>query len=782
MDARVFGTPASVLPARRRASALVILTLLLCPLCRAAERAPIDAQFFRGGEGEAFFLLVAREFEKVRPDVRVDMELDPRVADKVKVRILEGSFFEVTNAYINMWPLIKNGDVLPLDEFLDGPSWENDGRTWRESFMPGSLDPFRYEGKTYGVPLGYFVSVIWYNKRMFREHGWAKPRTWDELYALCEEVKKQGIAPFAFQGRYSDYTFPLVDSAYYQLAGHEAWHAQRWQVQPRSIDNPNYVQALGYVQKLATNYFQPGYLGMSHTEAQLQFFTGNAAMIPCGSWLKSEMKGKIPDGFELGCFNWPIVPDPVGSSDAVFANSNYYHVMSKSRHPREAAEFLRFMTSRRMAATFSRMTDVVSAVNGASAGNLSPDMDELLAIIERSHASYGVHSQSYPEMQQLLTDAMNGVISGSKSPQEIARELEINAQAVKARTDNPLRVKINHRWKPALLLSALGLAAVYWVATTARDVRRRGITRRIPGAEADGGLQRMRWNNILLFVAPAALVYTAFVIVPSLRAFVWSVHDWNGLTNLADMPYRGLLNFRRLLLESDAFWIALRNNLFLMVVVPAFVIPFSLFLAACISRGIGGAKLFRVVFFFPHLIGGIAAALLWMHLYTPQGGLVNAALAGMGFASFENFAWLSPDNLYWALVPMSIWGACGFNMVLYLAAMENVPESLYESATIDGDSPWRQFWSITVPLIWEVLAISIVFMVIGGMKAFDLIWLLTNQNPTTSSHVISTRMVQTMFHEYKVGEATAIAVILFFMVFLGTAATLRVMRRERVEL
>jgi raffinose/stachyose/melibiose transport system permease protein len=114
--------------------------------------------------------------------------------------------------------------------------------------------------------------------------------------------------------------------------------------------------------------------------------------------------------------------------------------------------------------------------------------------------------------------------------------------------------------------------------------------------------------------------------------------------------------------------------------------------------------------------------------------------------------------------------------------MENVPESLYESATIDGASPWRQFWSITVPLIWEVLAISVVFMVIGGMKAFDMIWLLTNQQPTTATHTISTRMVQTMFWEYKVGEATAIAVILFFMVFLGTAATLRVMRRERVEM
>ena len=149
---------------------------------------------------------------------------------------------------------------------------------------------------------------------------------------------------------------------------------------------------------------------------------------------------------------------------------------------------------------------------------------------------------------------------------------------------------------------------------------------------------------------------------------------------------------------------------------------------------------------------------------------------------WDGFAWLSPDHLYWALVPISIWGACGFNMVLYLAAMENIPESYYEAARIDGASQWRQFWTITLPLIWEILSISLVFLVIGGMKAFETIWLLTNQQPQTESHVVGTMMVQTMFKEYNVGQATAIAVMLFLMVFIGTAATLRVMRRETVEM
>ena len=306
------------------------------------------------------------------------------------------------------------------------------------------------------------------------------------------------------------------------------------------------------------------------------------------------------------------------------------------------------------------------------------------------------------------------------------------------------------------------------------------------------GNLRIRPAALVVFVGPAVLIYTVFVIVPCARSFHWSLHRWDGLT---DMSAVGLTHFRRMLFESDAFWAALKNNLFIMFVIPLFVLPLSLFLAGCISRRIKGAALFRVVFFFPNILGGVAATLLWMHLYNPQGGPINAALSGLGRAmsnvgltgagaaleGFAGFAWLSQDHLYWALIPMAVWGACGFNMILFLAAMESIPEELYESAQIDGASPWRQFRTITVPLIHEVLTIAIVFMVIGGMKTFEVIWLLTNQRPTTDTHVIGTLMVSSMFTEFKVGQATAIAVLLFVIVFVGTAVTLRLSRRERVE-
>jgi raffinose/stachyose/melibiose transport system permease protein len=781
---------------------------LLAPF--ASAKVTIDVPLFEGGAGKEFFLRCAREYEKLRPDVKVDLYLDPRIDDKVRVRVLEGSFPEVTNpGTINYWPLIRNGDVAQLDKYLDGPNWEGDAR-WRDTFLPGSLDNYSENGKHYGLPFGYYAFVIWYNKKMFHEHGWETPRTWDELFALCEKVKAVGIAPMAFQGRYPYYAKQLYEAAYYHLAGPAQWQARQL-LAPGAISNEAGIEAIRLTSRLAHNYFQQGALGMSHTEAQQAFFLGQTAMIPCGAWLKSEMKATIPDGFEMGCFNLPIAANSKADPSAVQVYSEPFFIFSRAKNFETGIDFMRFMTSRKMAGLFAKMQDIPTAIRGANEGNLSADMNDLVKIVGQAKASYGTTSgEGYPLMVQQYNDMMSAIISKDIPPAELAQKYETIGQAIRQRELYPDRVDVRHRGKPAVLLGILALGAIYWIWRTARDIRRRSTRPRM-----QAGRVRMGYGNVLLFVAPAFLLYSLFVIIPCLRSFSWSVHTWNGLTPMAQMPFKGLLNFRRLLQESDAFWIALKNNLFLMFVIPLFVIPLALFLAASISRGVRGATLFRVVFFFPNLVGGVAATLLWLHLYNPNGGLVNTALSpilkpiapsfmrigqwlmghhgcwhvGVAFtavgnfmANISHFTWLESSSLYWALIPISIWGAVGFNMVLYLAAMESIPESYYEAATLDGATKWRQFWTITLPLIWDIMAISIVFLVIGGMKAFEVIWLLGNQRPLTNDHVIATRMVQTMFNEFNVGEATALAVLLFLMVFVGSAATLRGMRRETVEL
>jgi len=792
----------------RRVHVLVwLVAALLAPPAAAcgegARPVEIEVLLFAGGEGMDFFLQCARQYEKIHPEVRVNLSGDPRMPDKVKIRILEGTFPEVTNIPDGSasWTLIREGYILPMDEYLDKPSWEGDA-TWRASFLPGSLDKFTYRGKVYGVPLTYWVFAMWYNKAMFEQHGWKPPRTWDELFALCEKVKAAGeaagkaagkdaeFAPIAFQGAYPSYANSLVQAGYYHLAGPERFTAML-NLEKGSFDNPEFRQAAALTQRLAKDYFQPGAMGMSHTEAQLQFFLGKTAMIDCGSWLKSEMLGKIPDGFRLGTFNLPVVEGGKGDPTAIQSFNGHYWVMKHSRHPREGADFLRFMTSRKMAGKFCRQCDQPSAVRGASEGNLSADLQDLVGMLNQAKSAYGtVSGEGFPEMDQHWVDMITDlVVTGKATPDQAALMMERAAESVRNRAADPDRVTVRHIWKPVALLGAIGGGAVYIVAAAMLAFRK---GRRAGKKDPTAGRMSLRWPSVVLFVGPALLLYTAFVMVPSVQSLGWSTQRWDGLTKMVSV---GLLHFRRLLFESDGFWEALKNNLFIMLVIPVFILPLSLFLAACISRAVRGSAFFRVVFFFPNLLGGVAAALLWMHLYNPKGGPINAFLAwagqaaascgltglGEGLKAFTNFEWLSVDHLYWALVPMSVWGACGFYMVLFLAAMQGIPRELYEAAEIDGASALRQFRDITLPLLQEVIAIATVFLVIGGMKAFEVIWLLTNQRPTTATHVIGTKMVYAMFNEFNVGEASAIAVLLFLMVFFGSAVTLRLMRRERVE-
>ena len=304
-------------------------------------------------------------------------------------------------------------------------------------------------------------------------------------------------------------------------------------------------------------------------------------------------------------------------------------------------------------------------------------------------------------------------------------------------------------------------------------------------AATDGYFAPLRGTLALGFIGPALALFGALVVLPGITSLAWAFTHWDGI---GPRRWAGWFNFKVLLLESDAFWAALGNNLFLMLVPALVVVPLSLLFAGLLHRGVWGAKTFRALFLFPNLLGGLAATLLWMSAYDPHNGIVNAGLVALGNAldvdwlrNFAAHAWLAPAHLYGALIPIYIWMACGFNLILYLAAMEGIDPQLYEAAEMDGASAWRQFFAITLPMIWEVLVISAVFIVIGGLNAFELVWLLTSQEPSTSSHTLSTLMVTTMFQDFQVGRATAIAVVMFVFVLIGSLAVMRGFKREAVE-
>ncbi|MFA5508060.1 MAG: extracellular solute-binding protein [Vulcanimicrobiota bacterium] len=722
-----------------------------------ARPSEIEVTLFEGGEGLEFYTRAAEEFQRMT-GVETHLQGDPAMADRMRMRVLEGSYPEVSNANIDIWNLIEHEKILPLDAWLDEPL--PGGGTWRESFLPGSLNQYSKDGKTYGAPLVYVVWSVYYNKAVFRRYGLNPPDTWEQLLELCQTISEHGETPIAFQGRYSFYAQPLVEHTYFQLAGAENF--QKLQAaEPGAFEHEAMVKALGLLDQLARDYFSKGFQGMSHTEAQLEFFQGRAAMLFCGSWLYSEMQDNIPQDFELGAFALPVPTSPQADPGLQYASSGYFFVFQDSANPEQGVRFLQHLTSPEVASRFAGERGIPVAVRDANQ-HLHPMMAPVALQLEEIRDTFGPRSgPTLAGLSQVWTDNLNLILQGTASPREVAGLMERQAQEVRAAAHNPDRVEVRHRGKTLLFLLFLVSGAV----VGATSFNRGGVL----------SSAAMNSRQVAPFVLPSLLVFTLFFALPSLVALAGCLVRWDGV---GKMEWVGLLHLKRMLLESDLFWLSLGHNLILMLVPALFAIPLALLLAYLLKQKVVGARFFRIAFFFPNLIG-VAGILLWQQLYNPQIGPVNELLVSLGFSSFEGFAWLSSQNLYYALIPMAVWAAAGFNMVLFLAAMQSVPETLYEAAEVHGAGEWEKFRFITLPLIRDTVAVAAVLMVIGGMKAFEAIWLLTNQQPTSETHVVGTFMIRSLFVEQKIGQAAALACLLFAIVLVGSLYASKIAEEKR---
>ncbi|MBX3166374.1 MAG: extracellular solute-binding protein [Candidatus Eremiobacteraeota bacterium] len=687
---------------------------------------PIEIALFEGGEGLDYFQRCALEFSEAR------CQGDPRISEKLRIRLLEGKPPEVTNASLPFDQLIAKGKVLALDRWLEGPNWEGSGR-WRDDFLPGSLERFRVGGHIYGIPLQYTVQACYYSRANFRAHGWVAPKTWEEWVQLCGRVETSGQAALAFQGRYTYYASPLIQHCYYYLAGPRAY-ADQFTLKAGSFDNAAMIDSLHRVQQLAREHFQPGALGMSHTEAQLEFLQGHAAMLVCGSWFKSEMRDKIPAGFELAEF---ALPPPAASRTppAAQVGAGYFFVFSESAQPARGVDYLRLISSRARAAELVAAQDLPVAVRGAN-NQLSPDLDGLRDILAQSRASFGEGlSVTHPGMAQVWADVRFDLLQARATPAELAQRLETAAARLR---DGEAAAAPLFPWRPWLLLAAvLGLVLLGKSSEPAQASH----------------LRRLPWADALWLAGPPLFLYALFFWLPGLSALLASGCEWDGLSA---PHWVGGANFRQLLQSSPRFWQALGNNLFLMACIPTLITVWSLLFAVLLQPDRPGHRFLRALYFLPNLLG-IGAILIWQQIYHPQGPL-NRLLG------WENFTWLSQDHLYPSMLPLALWSAGGFQLVLCSAALAQVPSDLVDAARLEGANRWQQFWAVSWPCLRPTVLAGYFLLLIGAVKSFETIWLFTNQEPTSQVHVLGTLLVQTAFAELKLGEATALAVILLVLV------------------
>ncbi len=281
-------------------------------------------------------------------------------------------------------------------------------------------------------------------------------------------------------------------------------------------------------------------------------------------------------------------------------------------------------------------------------------------------------------------------------------------------------------------------------------------------------------------VAPAVILFIIFMLVPTFNVFKMSLYRWGGFSN--NKEFVGLDNFKKLMSDTN-FLRTFQNTILLVVCVTVVTMALSLIFAAIISREkIKGENFFRVIFYIPNILSIVIISAIFSAIYDPTNGLLNSFLSI--FKGDKNpILWLGDQKIViFSLVIALIWQAIGYYMVMYMASMASVPESLYESADLEGANHVQQFFSITLPLIWTNIRTTLSFFVISTINlSFQLVKVLTGGDPDGATEVFLSYMYKQAYTNSSYGYGMAIGVIVFLFSF-GLAAMISfVTKREPLE-
>jgi len=282
----------------------------------------------------------------------------------------------------------------------------------------------------------------------------------------------------------------------------------------------------------------------------------------------------------------------------------------------------------------------------------------------------------------------------------------------------------------------------------------------------------------LLFVAPALGLLTVFFFLPVVAAAGLSFTDFDiyALGNPELLRFVGLDNYRRLL-ESPRFWLALRNTLYFCVVAGPLSVAVSLSAALLVHSRLARLKgFFRTAFFLPAVTTLVAVAATWRYLYHPRHGLLDQALGLVGVSPID---WLGdPRWAMPAIILLAVWKNFGFNMVILLAGLQSIPGSLYEAARIDGANAWRQLRHVTLPMLAPALLFVALMTTIGYLQLFAEPYVMTSGGPSDATLSIVLLMYEEGFRWWNLGEAAAIAFVLFLIILAATLLPLGLSRRS----
>lgn len=288
---------------------------------------------------------------------------------------------------------------------------------------------------------------------------------------------------------------------------------------------------------------------------------------------------------------------------------------------------------------------------------------------------------------------------------------------------------------------------------------------------------RYGWYVPYLFLLPGLLLYVAWMLYPLLYEFYISFFEWNIMPGQTS-TFIGLENYQRALADKT-FWLALGNTAQYTFVTVVGQLILGLAIALLLNRVIVGKRFFRAVYYLPVVTSWVVVSFLFEYIFSSSpSGLMNFILLDVLHVIAKPISWVGETGTAWIIVyALGIWKGVGWAMVIFLAALQSIPQELYEAAAIDGAGDWGRFWRITLPLIQRSTTFVTVALIIGGFQVFISVFLITGGGPLHRTEVLLSYMYDRSFNKLEFGYGAALSYILTFIVVIISFVQMKISNR-----
>ena len=723
------------------AGTLAIAALFCCcdlPRAGAEQQLTVWAM---GAEGK-LIRQAAEIFEKQNPGVKIVTQAIPWTGahEKLVTAVVGNMAPDISQLGTTWMPEFRAMNAIePLDGFLKTSALDT------TDFFPGARDSNFHQGEWYGLPWYVDTRVMYYRTDLAAKAGYKKfPSDWESFYKFSKAMKASKDGGYAFSLPTNDWQIFLM---FYWQNGGEL-------LKDSPLTAGKFEGTIDYLKRFFDEDLAP-LEGGNDTDLLTAFESGYYPAFISGPWMISQLETSKP----LLNGRWATAPLPAGERRASFMGGCNLVMFKSSPSKALAWKFMEFLAGPEMQAKWYALSGDLPASRKAWLAPALAQNPQLSAFrLELDTAKAPPQVAEWENIAGNINDAVEEAVFGRIAPQAAREKLSARIEKILAKSER----QQSGVFKVCLAIFLL-LIPVCAVALHLRGTR---------------AITRSKFQPVaVLFLLPAVLILAVFLFIPIVASFIASMTNWNmyGVNDWTKVVFVGLENYTGLL-RDPVFLAGLRNTLvFAFIGVPVSV-TLSLAMALALNAQLLRARaFFRVAYFIPVITTMVAVAMIWRWLYNPEFGLFNLAL---GYVGLPAQGWLSNQWLALpSLILMAVWKGFGYNTIIFVAALQSIPDSLYESISIDGATTRQEFWYITLPMLRNTAFFVIVMTTIGYLQFFAEPYIMTGGGPLNSTMSVVLYMYQQGFKFYNLGYASAMAYILFGLIFAFTAVQFRVQKK-----